>query len=202
MFTVASALCGAAPSVDAAGRRPRGAGARCGAAGAGVARPRRRGVPRGAARRTPSACGARPRPSRPASVPRSAAPSSSSAAGAGPSSSTCRSAWWPAGSARRQLVESRAPGRRRMPDLRGAALLAAAWARSTSASSRAATGGGPAPPCSVSFVAAAALPVAVRAQLARAPLAAARPGAAADPVRSASPRSPRCWRGSASTPTC
>ena len=96
--------------------------------------------------RTPSACGARPRPWPPGSGRRSAAPWSSSAAGAGRSWSTC-----PFGLAavrgRPAASSSRAgrPGRRVMPDLVGAALLAGrAWRCSTSASSRAATGAGPA----------------------------------------------------------
>ena len=48
--------------------------------------------------------------------------------------------------ARRQLVESRAPGRRRMPDLVGAACWRPRWRPSRWASSRATTGAGPARP--------------------------------------------------------
>ena len=124
VFTVASALCAAAPSRRAAGRRPRAAGARRRDAGPGVARPRRRGVPGGAALARHRAVGRRRRCRRGARSPGRAGRWSSSAG------------WrWaflvniPFGvaavmAARRDLVESRAPGRRRLPDLAGAALLA------------------------------------------------------------------------------
>ena len=112
----------------AAGRRPGGAGARRRDAGAGLARPRRGGVPRGAPRPRHRSLGRHRCRRRRARARRWAVPWSSSAAGAGRSSSTSRSGWPLPGSARRELVESRAPGRRTMPDLRGAALLAAALA--------------------------------------------------------------------------
>ena len=132
-----------------ADRRPGRAGARCGDAGARLARPGRRGLPGTERGRTPSGCGARPRPWRPGSARRSAAPWSSWAAGAGRSWSTSRSASRPLLAGRSQLVESRAPGRRRMPDLRRRrAARGRPGAAQPGRSSRAATGAGAAPPWS------------------------------------------------------
>ena len=135
---------------------------------------------RPSAGRTPSACGAPPRRWPPASARRSAARSSSSAAGAGRSSSTCRSASSPCGRARRQLVESRAPGRRTdaRPRRRGAARRQPRRC-STSASSRAATGAGPARRCSARVAGARAGVGLFVVSSRRAPRAAARPDAAA-----------------------
>ncbi len=129
LFTLASVLCGAAPTVGTARRRPRACrpwARRC------WCRPRwpwwsRRSPVRGA--RTRSGCGARrPRVAAGLGPAASAVRSSSWAAGAGRSSSTSRSASRRVLAARSTLVESRAPGRRTMPDLPGAALLAVALA--------------------------------------------------------------------------
>ena len=137
------------PDRRAARRGPRRAGPRRRDARAGVPGPRHRRLPRGAARPRHRALGRIRRASPPGSARPSAACSSSWVAGAGPSSSTCPSASRRSVAARSQLVESRAPGRRRMPDLVGCGSHGRAARRSsTSASSRAATGAGRARRCS------------------------------------------------------
>ena len=118
LFTVASALVRRRAVARAAGRRPRRAGARCRPAGARVARPGRRGVPGRAA-------GARHRPvgrdrgrrgrARSADRRRPGRARRLALGLPGQHPVRPRGVWSPR---RSQLVESRAPGRRRMPDLR------------------------------------------------------------------------------------
>ena len=185
MFTVASALCGAGPVGRAARRRPGRPGPRRGDARAGLAGPGRRGLPRGAARPRHRRCGARRPPSPPASARRSVA-------------RWCELGGWrwaflvnlPFGlvavwAARSQLVESRAPGRRAhaRPRRRGPARRQPGRC-STSASSRAPTGAGPAPQVLGSFVGAAVAARCCSCSARGAPLAAARPGPAAPARRS------------------
>ncbi len=84
--------------------------------------------------------------------------------------------------ARRQLVESRAPGRRTMPDLAGAAVLAAALAALNLGIVKGGDWGWSSPAVLGCFAAAALLTALFVAQLPPSPVAAARPRAAADPV--------------------
>ena len=125
LFTLASALCGAAPSLEflVAARVLQALGA---ALLVPASWPSSWMPSPASDGRTPSGCGAPQPPSRPASAHRSAAPWSSWAGGAGPSSSTSRSASWPRRGAAPARRESRAgsphdarPGRgrraRRLP---------------------------------------------------------------------------------------
>ena len=122
LFTVASALCGLAPTAGLADRRPHRPGRRRrrhhpDVAGPGAAGDAAERVP------SPSPCGARWAPSPRRSARRSAACSSTAPAGAGCSSSTCPCASWPSSP---DGGSSSSPGGRPrpFPDLVGSALLA------------------------------------------------------------------------------
>ena len=88
-------------------------------------------------------------------------------------------AWWVAG---HTLVESRAPGHRRMPDVRGALLLAGALSLLTLGIVQGDDWGWSSPAVLGSLAGAGGAGDRLRRELARAPAAAARPGAAEDPA--------------------
>ena len=138
-------------------RRPRGAGARRGDARAGLARARRRGVPR----RAPDPRGRPVGRGRGRWPPGSARPSaacwSSSAAGAGRSSSTCPSGSSPSWPRAARWSRAGHRGAARCRTWRRGAVRRSRWPCSPSASSRATTGDGPAGPCSARFAVAAVL---------------------------------------------
>ena len=182
LFTLASALCGAAPTLDLLVAARVRAGAGRGDAGARLAGPGRRGLPEDRRSHAIGLWGA----------------TAAVAAGLGPpiGGALVELGGWrwaflvniPFGLAalrRRPQPAGREPGARPAPDAGPASAPRCSrspWRCSTWGSSRAATGAGAAPPCSgrspppLSWLA-----LFVR-QLAAAPLAAARPGAAAHPV--------------------
>ena len=206
LFTVASASCGARARRSSCSSLARVVQAlRRGDARAGLARPGHRGLPRPSV--APHAIGAVGRVRRGRRRARAADRRRPGRAGRlalgvprQPPVRPGRGLW-----AARQPA-GREPGARparACPTCVGAALLVGQpWRCSTSASSRAATGAGPARRCSARSSAPPCCAGAVRGQLAAAPLAAARPGAAAHPRRSTSALPQRWPRASASTPTC
>ena len=153
----------------AARRRARAAGARRGDHRARLARARAPRLPARASARTASRCGPPAPRSPPGSGRRSAARSSSSAAGGSPSSSTSRSGIAAYVAGRRTLVESRAPGRRTLPDLAGAGLAALAIGALTLGIVQGEEWGWTSPPVLAAFAAAPLLRRRVRAPLPPAP---------------------------------